>query len=401
MTASIALGDAFEFIRNGMNVRQTKDAGGIPITRIETISAGSIDLDRVGYAGLQKEDAEKWFLEPGDILLSHINSVEHIGKCALFEDAGTPLIHGMNLLAMRPKRNLLFPRYAMWAMKDPSFKSRILKFVNKAVNQASISTTNLKTVEIPLPPLEEQKRIAGILDQADALRRLRTRALDKLNTLGQAIFHEMFGDLISNERGFEPAEIGDLIEGFETGKNLAEDPDANRLEGYRVLKISAVTSGTFKPEESKPLPLDYEPPDQHIVRDGDLLFSRANTAQLIGATAFARTTNSNLVLPDKLWRFVWKTNSKVLPEFVKELFSSPPFRNEIGKRSSGTSGSMKNIGKQKVLSILFGLPSQEMQSQFLKRLSVSQDQISIYIKLLQKSDALFASLQHRAFRGEL
>jgi type I restriction enzyme S subunit len=259
----------------------------------------------------------------------------------------------------------------------------------------------LKEARIPLPPLGEQKRIAAILDQADALRRLRQRTIDRLNTLGQAIFHEMFGDLIANERGFDFVAVGDVIDGFETGKNLAEDPDANRANGYRVLKISAVTSGTFKPDESKPLPLEYEPPESHIVRDGDLLFSRANTAQLIGATAFARTDDSNLVLPDKLWRFVWKANSLVLPEFVKELFSSSPFRYEIGKRSSGTSGSMKNIGKQKVMTIEFGLPSMDLQEEFSRKLAAANNQAKANRKLLRTTDDLFASLQNRAFRGEL
>ena len=62
-----------------------------------------------------------------------------------------------------------------------------------------VSKATVERIKIPLPPLEEQKRIAGILDQADALRRLRTRALEKLNTLGQAIFHEMFGDVVTTE----------------------------------------------------------------------------------------------------------------------------------------------------------------------------------------------------------
>lgn len=264
-----------------------------------------------------------------------------------------------------------------------------------------VSKAVVERIEIPLPPLDEQRRIAGILDQADALRRLRSRAFEKLNTLGQAIFHEMFGNLVANERGFEPVVVGDVIDGFETGKNLAGDPDEGRPDGFRVLKISAVTSGIFKSEESKPLPPNYEPPEAHIVRDGDLLFSRANTAQLIGATAFARTNSARLVLPDKLWRFVWKQKSKVRPEFVKALFSSPSFRYEIGKRSSGTSGSMKNIGQQKVMTIPFGLPRIDLQQEFAKRLSVATGQAEANQKLLETYENLFASLQHRAFKGEL
>ncbi|MDX1743525.1 MAG: hypothetical protein R3186_08020, partial [Ruegeria sp.] len=237
--------------------------------------------------------------------------------------------------------------------------------------------------------------------QADALRRLRTRALDKLNTLGQAIFHEMFGDLTSNERGFQLAKIADVIEGFDTGKSLAEDPDAKRLDGFRVLKISSVTSGRFKPEEAKPLPESYIPPEEHIVQEGDLLFSRANTSQLIGATAFVDIAASNLVLPDKLWRFVWRVDNPVLPVFIKALFSSAPFRREIRKRASGTSGSMKNIGKAKVMSIPIGLPQLPAQRDFAKKLEAVEQQMQMLSKQVSAADTLFASLQHRAFRGEL
>jgi type I restriction enzyme S subunit len=75
------------------------------------------------------------------------------------------------------------------------------KFASRAAG-ATVKNLNseiVREVTIPLPPLEEQRRIAGILDQADALRRLRTRALDRLNTLGQAIFHEMFGDALKGD----------------------------------------------------------------------------------------------------------------------------------------------------------------------------------------------------------
>lgn len=264
-----------------------------------------------------------------------------------------------------------------------------------------VSKAAVERIEIPLPPLEEQKRIAAILDQAGALRRLRARALDRLNALGQAIFHEMFGDLIANTKQFQVVTVGDVVAGFETGKNLAEDPDGGKPDAVRVLKISAVTSGTFKPDESKPLPSDYIPPQQHYVRNGDILFSRANTTELIGATAMVLNAPANLVLPDKLWRFVWRKNSPVEPHFMLSLFSSPAFRDEIGKRATGTSGSMKNISQGKVLTIGFGCPPLSMQEEFARRIKAVGDSLVPVGAGAERSEALFASLQHRAFRGEL
>lgn len=338
-------------------------------------------------------------LQPDDIVVCMSSgSANVLGKSAIL-DSEWKGSFGAFLATVRPRADIVFPRFLAHYLRTSQFRAWASS--SSGIGIKNIRASDFKSYSIPLPPIEEQRRIAGILDQADTLRRLRSRALDKLNTLGQAIFHEMFGDLIANERGFAPVVVGDVIDGFETGKNLAGDPDEGPPDGFRVLKISAVTTGIFKSEESKPLPPNYEPPEAHIVRDGDLLFSRANTAQLIGATAFARTNSARLVLPDKLWRFVWKRKSKVRPEFVKALFSSPSFRYEIGKRSSGTSGSMKNIGQQKVMTIPFGLPSIDLQQEFSKRQSVVTGQAEKNQKLLETCENLFASLQHRAFKGEL
>jgi hypothetical protein len=80
----ISFGDLFTSIRNGLSIKQDKSGDGLPISRIETISNGIIDPSRVGYAGIQLKDGKGWLLQSGDLLFSHINSVEHIGKCAVF-----------------------------------------------------------------------------------------------------------------------------------------------------------------------------------------------------------------------------------------------------------------------------------------------------------------------------
>ncbi|MGC2547091.1 MAG: hypothetical protein WA426_14680, partial [Silvibacterium sp.] len=94
----ILFGDLFAFIRNGLSIKQDRSGEGLPITRIETISVGAIDSSRVGYAGLDIDECRDWLLQPGDILFSHINSVEHIGKCAVYKGVPNHLVHGMNLL---------------------------------------------------------------------------------------------------------------------------------------------------------------------------------------------------------------------------------------------------------------------------------------------------------------
>ena len=253
---------------------------------------------------------------------------------------------------------------------------------------------------LPLPSLAEQRRIAAILDEADALRTKRRAALAQLDEMARAIFVEMFGDLRTNSRKWPLSPVGSYVAEFQGGKSLEADPD-NATARHKVLKISAVTSGVFRPEECKPLPDAYAPPAEHFVKPGDLLFSRANTTELVGAVAHVDATPPDLLLPDKLWRFVWRAPRRVEPLFVWALFQDAAVREEIGRRATGTSGSMKNISQAKLLSMPTILPPLDAQRVFVERLRSLNSQRAAHEAARAATDSLFASLQHRAFRGEL
>ena len=211
----------------------------------------------------------------------------------------------------------------------------------------------------------------------------------------------MFGDPVTNDRSWPSARIVDFVADFESGKSLVADDEDDSTSQFRVLKVSAVTSLEYKPEQSKAVPSDYNPPESHIVRAGDLLFSRANTTELIGATALVNQTPDNLLLPDKLWRFVWHKTPRTEPLYVRHLFQQPKFRQEIGQRASGTSGSMKNITQDKVLSIQVGHPPLSLQQTFATRIAAIEALKSTHRTALAQLDELFASLQHQAFSGAL
>ncbi len=315
----------------------------------------------------------------------------YLAKIALPDFEG---VCSTDILPVRPGPDL-DKRFLAYFLRQPS----MIEFAasrSTGANLPRLSPKALGEFEIPLPPLPEQRRIAAILDQADALRRLRRQSLSRLSELGQAIFRQMFGDLVANDKEFYDGRIGELIAGFDTGKNLAAAA-SDVISINRVLKVSAVTSGTFDVNESKPLSDNYKPPASHFVHSGDLLFSRANTASLIGATAVVNHPVENIVMPDKLWRFQWHRTSEAM--FVHHLFQSVPMRREISRRASGTSGSMKNIAKEKVLSIKLGIPGESSRREFERKVEAS-DRIHA-LSASRNADSLFASLQHRAFRGEL
>lgn len=211
----------------------------------------------------------------------------------------------------------------------------------------------------------------------------------------------MFGDSAANPNGWPVRPVSDYVTEFQGGKSLEAEGGENVVTRNRVLKVSAVTGMKFLADESKPVPDSYEPPQEHFVRPGDLLFSRANTTDLVGAVAFVDRTPANVLLPDKLWRFVWRQPALVESLFVWALFQTPLVRYEIGRRATGTSGSMKNISQQKFLGIQTIIPPLALQREFSQRVAAVEKLRSHHRRFLAELDALFASLQHRAFRGEL
>lgn len=130
-----------------------------PVTRIETISSGEINLDKIGYVAFSKK---QYLLKTGDILVSNINSVKYLGNCAIVRD-GYKLYHGMNLLRIVPS-DYIYNGYAYYLFKSNVLKFPMEKYCKPAINQASVSATTIKNFFIPFPALAEQQQIANYLD---------------------------------------------------------------------------------------------------------------------------------------------------------------------------------------------------------------------------------------------
>ena len=267
-------------------------------------------------------------------------------------------------------------------------------------NLPRLSPPELAGLEVPLPPIEEQRRIAAILDHANALSGAAAAALASIDDLRAATFRHMFGDVEAAMHEGGCAVFGDHVAELQGGRNLVgSDPSADAP--YRVLKISAVTSGIFRPGESKALPNDYVPAGSHLVRPGDLLMSRANTTAMVGATVLVSETPPNLALPDKLWRLVWRAPDRVEPTYMATLLQTPAIRRALSARSSGTGGSMKNISKAKLMQMPFPVASINDQAVFAKRARAMDSGSGGALKRLRMLDDLARTLQARAFSGRL
>lgn len=183
----VKLGNVFSKVSNGVTY-DPQITEGLPVTRIETISTGVVNFDKVGLAP-SEDNTRRFRLEKGDILYSHINSLDHIGRVAYFND-DRPLYHGMNLLLLRTEE----PNQSMFLyyILDSSIGKRYAKsYAKSAVNQASISTTDIKTFSIHLPIKEEQQKIAQFLSVADRDISLLTEKLLALKNEKKALMQQL------------------------------------------------------------------------------------------------------------------------------------------------------------------------------------------------------------------
>ena len=184
------LKDISEFIRNGVTIKQDiSSKEGIPITRIETISKGTIDFNKLGYANIFKiEKYKEWLLKKGDILISHINSEKHLGKSAIYLDNNYDIIHGMNLLCIRAIDKKVFPEYLQLFFKTNQYKKQIKKITKKSVNQASFSVNDFKEILITVPDLNIQEKIIKKIKVLEKILENNKLKLNYLSELTKSLF---------------------------------------------------------------------------------------------------------------------------------------------------------------------------------------------------------------------
>ena len=336
------------------HVRPTDiDASALPFVGVEHVVTGngSIDFDSDSRVGSQKSAAFRF--DARHVLYGKLRP--YLNKVA------TPDFSGRCSTELIP----LLPRDGV----DREFLAHLLRrpdtvdFVMAAVTGSRMPRADMKlllSMRVPLPPIDEQRRIVAILNRAARIERLRARAAERLQEFVPALFVRMFGDPVENPKGWDVALLGEVIRGFEAGKNVKAGNGSTPL---RILKVSAVTSGEFDPSMSKPAPDDYVAPGHHHVRVGDLLISRANgTLAYVGASALVEREAPDVLLPDKILRVGWQENSLVEPRFVHGLLQCSAIRGVIRQMASGIS--MKNISQAKLKRLPIIVPPLAHQTRY-------------------------------------
>jgi len=247
---------------------------------------------------------------------------------------------------------------------------------------------------IPLPPLPVQKRIAEILDAADALRRKDHELLKKYDELAQAIFIDMFGDPVKNEKGWEFGQIGDLAREVKYG--TSKPADDNGLFPY--LRMNNITySGEWDLTNLKFINLQESEYEKYTLQNGDLVFNRTNSKELVGKTA---VFDLNQVMAFAGYLIRLRTNKLGNPIYISGYLNSRHGKETLFCMCKSIIG-MANINARELQEISIMIPPVILQNKFeekiklLKKIRLKTDEQII------ASSSIFQTLLQQAFKGEL
>lgn len=262
--------------------------------------------------------------------------------------------------------------------------------------QPNISQGTIRETELYLPPLEEQKRIAAILDQADDIRRKRQHAIDRLNQLGQAIFHEMFGDPVTNPMGWPVFQLGDVVRSGDKINYGVVQPGEDVEEGIPLIRVGDLLSGHINPANVKQIdPVIEENYKRSRLVGDEILIGCVGS---IGSVALAHEGLRGANIARAVARV--PVDPKIASrEFIAEQIKSPFVQRYFAAETRTVAQPTLNIGL--IVSAPIIIPPLDEQGKFSAAVSDVRIQLSAMMGHASRTDSLFTSLQHRAFTGQL
>lgn len=259
----------------------------------------------------------------------------------------------------------------------------------------NLSTEWLKNYEVPCYERDQQEKIVMVLSTIQSVISGRKHELQKLDDLVKARFVELFGNPISNPMKWDIYQLEECLKRIDNGKSFICSDKPRIGDNPAILKLSAATYGDYRPNENKALLDESLFVESSEVHAGDLLFTRKNTPELVGAAAFVQNTPPKLMMPDLIFRLV--PNEKVNAVFLWQLINCKEFRPVIQAISGGSAKSMSNISKERLGKIKVICPPRELQDSlipFVKRVDKSK---AVIQKALDETKLLFDSLMQEYF----
>lgn len=396
MALSEVLADATPGFACGEDVED-----GVFQVRMNNITTeGQLDLSKRRRVPRDYRNIDRFFVRPGDSLFNATNSPDLVGKAAFFPGIDEPAVFSNHFLRLRPRDSEMDSRYLARWLNLQFLHGRFKEMCRQWVNQATVGRDALLSLQVPRPPLPEQRRIAEILDDADALRTKRRAALGQLDTLAQSIFLDMFGDPV--DCGWRTSTIADVASNVDGA--IRTGPFGSQLlhseftdQGIAVLGIDNAVENEFRWARRRFISeAKYRQLTRYTVRPGDVLITIMGTC---GRCAIVPDDVPTAINTKHLC-CITLDRTKCLPTFLHGYFLGHPMaRQYLAQKVKGAIMEGLNMGIIKEMPI--PLVPIELQQEFAERLK----RLSVLKAAHGRSEAgfkgLFASLQDSAFRGEL
>jgi type I restriction enzyme S subunit len=322
------------------------------------------------------------FNEPA-VILSSIGA--RCGKC-FYADGKWASLANTQLIFPDPQQ--ADARFLWFQLNDEA------RWHRSGTGQPFIKPSDVKAHRVYLPALAEQRRIAEVLGRAEALRTKRRAALAQLDSLTQSLFLDLFGDPATNPKNWPVRQIGDLLESATYGTS----EKAGASGEYPVLRMNNLTrTGEMDFTDLKFMDLEAKDRERYLVADGDVLFNRTNSADLVGKTAVFRA-NRPMAYAGYLIRL--RTTAENDSEFLGAFLNLPYSKRMLRGMCKSIIG-MANINASEIQAMRIPQPPSTLQRTFARHVAAVQRLKATHRAALAHLNALFASLQQRAFRGEL
>ncbi|MDP3537961.1 MAG: restriction endonuclease subunit S [Azonexus sp.] len=369
-----------------------RNGDGPRFLRITDLQNDSVDWSAVPSCDCSEEDAKKFALSGGDIVFARTGATT--GKSYLITSPPHVSVFASYLIRVRAKESV-FPLFLAHFFKSQKYWRQISS-LSEGAAQPGVNATKLGSLQIPVPPLDEQKRIATILNKADSLRRKRQQAIRLADDLLRAAFLDMFGDPVTNPKGWQVVKLGELAKSDRYAIKAGPFGSALKKEcyvssGYRIYGQEQVirddlTFGDYYINEDK-----YRELESCKVESGDMLISLVGT---FGKICIVPPEFEPGIINPRLMKVSFDP-LKATPRFMKALLTSDPMVRKIESLSHGGTMGIVNVGIMKELEI--PVPPVAIQIRFEEVQQKLATLKANYDAAEEQTTSAFSALQSRYF----
>lgn len=384
-----SLSEIVDSVDYGLTASANEGAVGPRFLRITDIQHGSVDWSEVPFAECSERDAKRFALTAGDIVFARTGATT--GKSFLLRNPPSGAVFASYLIRVRPS-DATDPSYLAYFFQSPGYWAQIRSMAEGAA-QPGVNASKLKSLKVPLLPLQEQKRIAAILDKADAIRKKRKEAIRLTEELLKSVFLDMFGDPVTNPKDWDVKPLGELLaEPPRIGTTTPASDDG----AHRVVRVGEIGGQDVALERCGRVSLDNKASDRYGLVPGDFLLARAiGSESHLGKASIFQGAEEPVFFDSHVMRLRFDPEA-LAPEVFRWWLRSQGGRHLFMKQAGKTAVQF-NVNAKQIARVEIPQPDQKAQQRFLSVVDRVARSSAALRKSAADADDLFGSLSQQFF----